>query len=318
MKKIIVTGGYGFIGSNFIQYMFEKYPELHIVNIDRMSIGSCGVNISQPITTSKRYVNYIFDIANSEKMKTACRMHPDVDAIVNFAAETHVDRSLTDRLGFVHSNVAGVQSIIDAVVEFNVPKLLHVSTDEVYGPVLDFESKESDRLCPTNPYAASKAAAEMMINAAIHSFGINAITTRSTNNYGPQQFTEKLIPKTIINALRNKPIPVYNNGEAVREWIYVMDNCFGLELALTKGMKGTVYNIGSGMRYNVFDTVNLILAYLEKPKSLIKFTTDRINDDRRYALDSRRAEQDLGWYAQTTFTDGIEQTIEWYKEKYNL
>lgn len=314
MDKILVTGGFGFIGSHFIEYLFDKYPDVHIVNVDRKSTGSSVSNIPYKISSSNRYISYIFDITNSEKFGLVCKHH-EINAIVNFAAETHVDRSLTDRIGFVHSNVMGVQSILDSVIKYNIPKFLHISTDEVYGEKKPGDlSVETDKFNPTNPYSASKAAAEMLINAARHSFDVNVLVTRSSNNYGPKQFREKLIPKTIYRIKNDIPMTVYNDGSAVREWLYVKANCEAIDLVLHSDIPNETYNIGSGgNEYSVLEIIDFISEIMKK-KAKIKFVSDRINDDARYALNMRKTKETFNWRSTYNFLSTLEDTVNWYLE----
>ena len=312
MKKILVTGGCGFIGSNFIEYLYRKY-DCQIVNVDRLSIGSNPANISPEIKKSKRYSFYAIDIA-TVNVERVFHDHLDIDAIVNFAAETHVDRSLTNRLSFVNSNIAGTQNLLDLTKEFKVGRFLQVSTDEVYGEVLMGESKEGDEINPTNPYSATKVGAEAMVKASINSFGVDAVITRSSNNYGPKQFTEKLIPMIISKALAGEQIKVFNGGTAIREWTHVWDNCIAIDLVLRGARSGEVYNIGSGERLCNTVIVERILKILGAPKGLIVNTNDRINDDNRYALSSHKIRDEFGWKPTISLQAGLESTVEWYKQ----
>jgi len=316
MKKILVTGGCGFIGSGFIEYQMQEY-DVKIINVDRISIGGDKQNISAATAADDRYKFYQIDITDPIDVECVFEENKNIDAVVNFAAETHVDRSLTDRVGFVNSNVLGVQTLLDAIIKYNIPKLLHISTDEVYGSVYrtNVEFTEDDHLNPTNPYSASKAAAEMMIKAAIHSFGVNAIITRSCNNYGPRQYHEKLIPK-VLKAIRDeKPITVYNDGQMVREWMHVLDNCIGIDKALQCGWSGEVYNLGTTERVTVLNVIKHIHDILDKEMK-IEFTKDRANDDIQYSIDSSKAKSHLNWKPQISFENGLRSTIEWYVKRF--
>ena len=306
--KVLVTGGLGFIGSNFIRYILDRYSDVEVVNIDAMKYGSNPNNLRD---VGERYSFIKGDISDYELMAEVVK---DVDVIVNFAAETHVDRSISNPYSFLQSNVVGVFTILEAVRKKNPgAKLVHVSTDEVYGDTVKGSFKEDDRLKPSSPYSASKAAAEMFVLAYVRTYGLHAVITRCTNNYGPYQFPEKLIPKTIIRASMNLKVPIYGTGKNVRDWIYVLDHCEALDLVMREGDKGEIYNISSGEEKTNLEVVRIILDLMGKDESLIEFVEDRPGHDLRYSLDSSKI-RELGWKPKHSFKEGIKKTVEWYLE----
>ena len=306
--KVLVTGGLGFIGSNFIRYILDRYSDVEVVNIDAMKYGSNPNNLRG---VGERYSFINGDISDYELMAEVVK---DVDVIVNFAAETHVDRSISNPYSFLQSNVVGVFTILEAVRKKNPSaKLVHVSTDEVYGDTVKGSFKEDDRLKPSSPYSASKAAAEMFVLAYVRTYGLHAVITRCTNNYGPYQFPEKLIPKTIIRASMNLKVPIYGTGKNVRDWIYVLDHCEALDLVMREGDKGEIYNISSGEEKTNLEVVRIILDLMGKDESLIEFVEDRPGHDLRYSLDSSKI-RELGWKPKHSFREGIKKTVEWYLE----
>ncbi len=310
--KIMVTGGAGFIGSNFIRYMLDKYPDVEIVNFDKLTYAGNLENLSG-LESDRRYKFCRGDISNSSDV-TAMLANDKFDSVVNFAAESHVDRSI--HLGvfeFINTNISGTQVLIDAVIRHNVPRFLQVSTDEVYGS-LGPQGKFSERspVQPNNPYAATKASADFLVRAASKSHGLNAVITRCSNNFGPYQFPEKLIPLMIANATEGKDLPVYGDGLHVRDWIYVADHCSAIDLVLRKAEPGSVYNIGSEYDVPNIEIVKTIIRLLGKSDSLIKYVKDRPGHDRRYAMDSAKIREDLGWKPEHSFEKGMAKTIEWY------
>lgn len=307
--KVLVTGGLGFIGSNFIRFLFDKYSDVEVINLDAMKYGSNPANLKD-LEDDGRYTFIRGDISDYKLMSKLVR---DVDAIVNFAAETHVDRSISNPYSFLQSNVIGVFTILEAIRKNNPDaRLVHISTDEVYGDILKGSFKEDDRLKPSSPYSASKAAADMFVLAYVRTYGINASITRCTNNYGPYQFPEKLIPKTIIRASMNLKVPIYGTGKNVRDWIYVLDHCEAVDLVMRKGEKGEIYNISSGEEKTNLEVVKTILNLMGKDDSLIEFVEDRPGHDLRYSLDSTKIREELGWKPKHSFEEGIKETVEWY------
>ena len=306
--KLLVTGGLGFIGSNFIRYILGRYSDVEVVNVDAMKYGSNPNNLRD---VEERYSFIKGDISDYELMAKAVK---DVDVIVNFAAETHVDRSISNPYSFLQSNVIGVFTILEAVRKKNPgAKLVHVSTDEVYGDIIKGSFREEDGLKPSSPYSASKAAADMFVLAYARTYGLHAVITRCTNNYGAYQFPEKLIPKTIIRASMNLKVPIYGTGKNVRDWIYVLDHCEALDLVMREGNRGEIYNVSSGEEKTNLEVVRIILDLMGKDESLIEFVEDRPGHDLRYSLDSSKI-RELGWRPKHSFKEGIRKTVEWYLE----
>ena len=312
-KTLLVTGGCGFIGSNFIHYIRGRYPTYHIINLDKLTY--CG-NL-ESVCQFEGDDSYAFirgDVADREVVRDILR-GGDVDAIVNFAAESHVDRSIESPDVFLRTNVLGTQVLMDEAVEHQVPLFIQISTDEVYGSLgsTGFFC-EGDSLQPNSPYAASKAAADLLVRAYLKTYGLPAVITRCSNNYGPYQFPEKLIPLIISNAMENAELPVYGDGLNVRDWIYVDDHCGAIDAVLHRGRPGAIYNIGGNCQRTNLDVVRTILTVLDKSESLIRFVTDRPGHDRRYAMDYSLLKEELGWEPHVNFEEGIRRTIQWYQD----
>jgi len=313
MQSILVTGGCGFIGANFVRWMLGTDASLRITNLDKLTYAGNLENLKE-IENDPRYGFVRGDIADPavvDQLIAEGRFH----AVVNFAAESHVDRSILDSTPFITTNVMGTQVLLDACRRHRVPRYLQVSTDEVYGSLGDegFFTEETP-LAPNSPYSASKASADMLVRAAVHTFGFPAIITRCSNNYGPYQFPEKLIPLFISNALQGQSLPVYGQGTNVRDWIHVLDHCRGIEAALRKGQAGEVYNFGGESELRNIDLTKRLLKALGKPESLIRYVEDRPGHDQRYAIDCTKAKRELGWTPQYRFEDGLAETINWYQE----
>jgi dTDP-glucose 4,6-dehydratase len=307
--KLIVTGGLGFIGSNFIRLMLHERDDCRIVNIDALRYGSNPDNLSSFVGNS-RYAFQNGDIADAKFMVGLIK---DVDAVVSFAAETHVDRSIANPESFLHSNVGGVFNLLEALRRHNSSaRFVQVSTDEVYGDIMDGSFTEKSTLQPSSPYSASKAAGDVFVQAYARTYGLHAMITRCTNNYGPYQFPEKLIPKTILRARSGLKIPVYGTGQNVRDWIYVIDHCRAVEQVLMKGRKGEIYNISASEEMSNLQVVGTILQMLGKSEDQIEFVEDRPGHDARYSLDSTKIRNELGWRPQENFADGIRRTVNWY------
>jgi len=308
----LVTGGAGFIGSNFVLYVHRKYPGYRIVNLDKLTYAGNLENLRQ-VEADPRHVFLQGDICDSELVAQLLERY-GVDAIINFAAESHVDRSILEAVEFTRTNVQGTCALLEAAKGHQLKKFVQISTDEVYGS-LGPRGKftESTPLHPNSPYAASKASADLLALAYHHTFGLPIVITRCSNNYGPYQFPEKLIPLMIINAMSDKPLPVYGDGGNVRDWLHVDDHCAAIDLVLHRGRDGEVYNIGGNTELKNIDVVRLIIKNLGKPESLISFVKDRPGHDRRYAIDASKIEGDLGWRPRRTFDEGIVETIEWYR-----
>jgi len=305
--KIFVTGGAGFIGSNFVHYALKEHPDYEIAVLDKLTYAGRKENL-QDVWDKITFLKG--DITKKEDVKKAAK---NCDCIVNFAAETHVDRSIVEAGTFVLTDVLGVYNLLETVREFDISRFVQISTDEVYGHILKGSFKETDKLNPRNPYSASKAGAELLCRAYFETYGLRVIITRSSNNYGPYQHPEKLIPKTIIHALLNKPIPVYGTGENVRDWLYAGDNCEAIDLVLHKGKSGEIYNIAANQELENIQVIKTILKLIGKPESLIRFVKDRPGHDLRYSLHTEKM-QELGWKPETKFKVGIEKTLQWYRQ----
>ena len=307
--KLLVTGGMGFIGSNFVRYILSTGKEIELTNLDDISIGANPVNLKD----LKKDRRYKFIKGNIADVKLVSRLIENVDAVINFAAQTHVDRSIANPQPFMESNVIGTYSILEAARRSSpAAKIVHVSTDEIYGDIPEGSFKEDDRLKPSNPYAATKSAADMFALAYNRTYGLNVTVTRCTNNFGPYQHPEKLIPKTIIRAHLDLPIPVYGKGNQVRDWIYVQDHCDALAKIIEKGVPGEIYNISAGNEMPNLKVVEYILNLMEKTRSLIEFVDDRPGHDVRYSLDSTKIGTQLGWKPKHKFTEALESTVRWY------
>jgi len=307
MKNILVTGGAGFIGSNFCRYMLDKYAEYNILVLDALTYAGSLDNISD-LQDSPRFTFIHGDIRDQSIVEGLIQT---VDAVVNFAAETHVDRSIADPGDFVLTDVYGIYILLEACRKFEIERFVHISTDEVYGSIEDGSFTEGHALQPNSPYSASKAGGDLLARSYFVTYGLPVLITRSSNNFGPYQYPEKLIPFFITNAMEDEPLPVYGDGQQVRDWIYVLDNCEGIDLVLHKGEAGDVYNVGGGNERTNLEVTRLILEFLGKPESLMKFVADRPGHDRRYSLDCRRI-RELGWSPRYDFEDALKSTVRWY------
>jgi len=307
--KYLVTGGSGFIGSNFIHRVFEKHPTTQIINIDAMKVGSNPQNFKN--FSNKNYTFVKGDICNKILMQ---KLVKKVDCVINFAAESHVDRSISDSTSFLKSNVFGVHNILEILRERKKVRFLQISTDEVYGESLKKNCLEHDELNPSNPYAATKAAAEMLIRSYVRTYGIQAKITRCTNNFGPRQYPEKLIPKTIISAMKNKKIPLHGKGLAKRQWIHVFDHCDALEKIISKWPKSLIYNISGNFETTNLDIVKKILNQMTKPRNLIMFVPDRPGQDRGYRVNANLIKKDTGFQPVMQPKKSLESTVDWYMQ----
>jgi dTDP-glucose 4,6-dehydratase len=307
--RLLVTGGLGFIGSNLIRYLLGKKRDIKIINLDKMGIGS-NINNLKDIEGNERYSLIKGDLLDFDLVSSLVK---NVDAVINLAAETHVDRSIANPRIFLESNTIGTFTLLEAIRIYN-PKLriIQVSTDEVYSDILVGSYKEEDRLKPSSPYAASKAAADMFCLAYYRTYNLDIIITRCTNNFGPYQFPEKLIPKTIIRASLGKKVPIYGGGKNIRDWIYVLDHCEALEIILEKGKAGEIYNISSGNEKDNLTLVKKILKIMGKDEKLIEFVEDRPGHDVRYSLDSSKIRRELQWKPKHSLEDALKKTVEWY------
>ena len=307
--KILITGGLGFIGSNFIRHMLTKYPDYKIINFDKMTYAGNPDNVKD-IENNPNYSFIKGDICDREAVKAAMK---DCEWVVNFAAESHVDRSIKDASDFAKTNFYGVFILLDVAKELNVKKFLQISTDEVYGSIENGLFKETDILKPNSPYSAAKAGADLLARSYFKTFNLPVIITRSANNYGPYQYPEKFIPLFVTNALEDKPLPLYGDGLNVRDWVYVEDNCKGIDLVLHKGKIGEVYNIGGECEKANIEIAKKIVEILGKPESLIQKVADRLGHDRRYALDISKIKS-LGFQPNNNFHELFDKTVSWYKE----
>jgi len=311
-KKVLVTGGAGFIGGNFVQYMINKYPQYDIYNLDLLTYAG-DLTKHNDIVNIENYVFIKADITDRNQINTLFEKEK-FDFVIHFAAESHVDRSISDPGVFVRTNVLGTQVLLDAATKVGVTKFVHVSTDEVYGE-LDFDPTtffvEETPLQPNSPYSASKASSDLLVRAYHETYGLPVNITRCSNNYGPYHFPEKLIPLTISRVLNNQKIPVYGDGKNIRDWLHVADHCAAIDLVMHEGVNGEVYNIGGHNERTNLEVVKSIIHTLGKSENLIEFVKDRLAHDKRYAIDPSKLEK-LGWKPLYTFETGIAQTIQWY------
>jgi len=311
MSTLFITGGVGFIGSAFVKFTLSQNPNCRVVNYDALTYAGNLDNLQGVDKSRHQFIRG--DITNREEVFAS--VPENCDAIINFAAESHVDRSITSADEFIQTNVLGTQVLLDVARERQVQRFVQISTDEVMGSLsAEGYFNEDSAIAPNSPYAASKAAAEHLVRAAHHTFGLDTVITRCGNNYGPFQFPEKFMPLALINAMNDEPIPIYGDGQNVRDWIFVDDHCRAIQLALEKGRAGNVYNIGARNERRNLEVAESILDALEKPHSLIKFVKDRPGHDRRYAIDPTVAETELGWRPLETWQSGLEKTIRWYRD----
>ncbi len=311
VHRLLVTGGAGFIGANFVHHLLRERLDAHLVVLDKLTYAGNPENLQ---AVKDRFVFVRGDIKNRELVTHLLQAHA-LTGIVNFAAESHVDRSILGPEVFVDTNVGGTLSLLEAARAAKLRRFLQVSTDEVYGSLgpTGYFTEETP-LSPNSPYSASKASADMLVRAYHHTFGLDVVTTRCSNNYGPYQFPEKLIPLMIANALEDKPLPVYGDGKNVRDWLHVEDHCAAILRVFERGKAGDVFNIGGHNEWQNIDIVKRVLETLRKPESLIRYVTDRPGHDRRYAIDAAKMEHELGWKPTYTFETGIAQTVGWYLE----
>ena len=307
--RLLVTGGSGFIGSNFVRYLLASHPDDTVVNLDKLTYAGNPANLAD-VQSDPRYAFVHGDICDAKLVRDVAH---GVDAVVNLAACTHVDRSLMEPDEFLRTDVFGVFTLLEAVKDLRIPRFVHISTDEVYGSVERGSSRESDPLRPSNPYSASKAGGDLLALAYWHTHRTPVLVTRSSNNFGPCQYPEKMIPLFITNALEDRSLPLYGDGRNVRDWLYVLDNCAAIDLVLRKGTEGEVYNIGGGHEVENIVLTRQILHLLGKPETLIEPVKDRPGHDRRYSLDSKKMRQ-LGWSPRHRFSDALAATVAWYRE----
>lgn len=325
MKNILVTGGAGFIGTNFVEYLLHQFKTIRVINLDALTYAGNPENLKE-LKDEPRHIFVKGDIGDHELL-TGLFSEYDIDTVVNFAAESHVDRSITNPALFLKTNVLGTQALLDAAMKYwkkepdnnysreyrSGVRYLQVSTDEVYGALgKNGLFTESSPLAPNSPYSASKASADLVVRAYYQTYGFPSCITRCSNNYGPYQFPEKLIPLIINNCCNNLPLPVYGDGQQIRDWLYVEDHCSAIATVLIKGTDGEIYNIGGNNEKANIEIIRLILDQLEKPETLISYVQDRPGHDRRYAIDNTKITVELGWKPAVTFEEGIRKTISWY------
>jgi dTDP-glucose 4,6-dehydratase len=312
MSKILITGGAGFIGSNFVRFILEKHPDHEIINLDKLTYAGNLENLSG-LEKNPHHSFVQGDICDADLVGGI--LEKGVDAIVNFAAETHVDRSILHSADFVRTNIQGTLNLLELARKHKVARLLQVSTDEVYGSLGPSGAfTELSPIAPNSPYAASKASADLLVRSYCKTHGFPGIITRCSNNYGPYQFPEKLMPLLISNAMAGIPLPIYGDGLNVRDWIHVRDHCAALDAVLHAGKEGEVYNVGARQEIPNIQVARRILEFLRKDESLITYVEDRPGHDRRYAIDSTKIETQLGWRPEMLFENGLRETIEWYRK----
>ena len=310
-KTLLITGGAGFIGSNFIRYITRKYPEYKIINLDKLTYAGNLENLKDIEGKNHNYKFIKGDICDSNLIDEIFKFN-NIDATVNFAAESHVDRSIEDPGVFIQTDVYGTYILLEASKKYDTKTFLQISTDEVYGSIEKGSFTENDPLKPNSPYSASKTGAEMIVRSFYKTYKTPVIISRTSNNFGPYQYPEKLIPLFVTNLIDEKKVPLYGDGKNVRDWIYVEDNCVALDIILHKGKIGDVYNIGAGNEKPNIWITKKILKMLDKPESMIEPVTDRLGHDRRYSVDCARIKTELGWSPQNNFEQALEKTINWY------
>ena len=308
--KILVTGGAGFIGSNFVRYLLSHYPAYSLINLDKLTYAGNLDNLAD-ISDYSQHQFVRGDIADAALVN---RLASETEAIIHFAAETHVDRSILNAEDFIKTNVYGTYVLLEAARKYQHRRFVHISTDEVYGSRLEGFFNENDRLSPSSPYSASKASSDLLVASYHKTYGLPTIITRCSNNYGPYQFPEKLIPLMITNALEDKPLPVYGDGLYMRDWLYVLDHCGAIDRVLHQGLPGEIYNIGGQGDKSNLEVIRFILNVLGKPKSLMHSVKDRPGHDRRYAIDPEKIKHELGWEPTYSFETALEKTIAWYRD----
>ncbi|HUU63236.1 MAG TPA: dTDP-glucose 4,6-dehydratase [Dehalococcoidia bacterium] len=311
--RLLVTGGAGFIGSNFVHYMLEQHPDYHILDLDALTYAGSMENLKEIVENP----GHRFIQGRIEDGKLVDGLMPGVDAVINFAAESHVDRSIVEPQVFITTNVLGTQVLLDAALRHEVKLFCQISTDEVYGAVeLDSAERfiEESPIRPNSPYSASKASADLLVRAYYRTYGLPVVISRCTNNYGPRQHAEKFIPTVILSALRGKPVPIYGDGLYVRDWIHVLDHCRAIDLILHRGKVGEVYNIGGDNEWANIELAREILQITGKPENLLQSVPDRPGHDRRYTLSSEKLRRELGWKPGVPFDQGLSETVRWYSE----
>ncbi|MBI2464359.1 dTDP-glucose 4,6-dehydratase [Candidatus Peregrinibacteria bacterium] len=313
--NLLITGGAGFIGSNFILHIARKYPDYTIINLDKLTYAANHENLKL-IEKKKNYFFIHGDICDKKLIQKICQTS-SIDIIVHFAAESHVDRSIQSPETFIKTNIIGTHVLLQVALKAKIRRFIQISTDEVYGSLgKKGHFTEKSTLKPSSPYSASKASADLLALSYFYTYGFPVIITRSTNNYGPRQYIEKFIPVCIKNLLKNKKVPIYGHGENIRDWIYVEDNCEAIDKVMHSGIIGEIYNIGANCEKNNKEVANLLIQKLEKPENFIQYIQDRPGHDFRYSLSTQKIHSELHWKAKTSFNEGIQKTIEWYKNHF--
>ena len=307
MKDLLVTGGSGFIGSNFIRHMLGKYPEYKIINLDKITYAGNPDNLKD-VENKPNYSFVCGDICDPDVVNKVMQR---VDHVVHFAAESHVDRSIEDGSVFVRTNVLGTHTLLESALKYNIKRFVHISTDEVYGSILDGSFKETDILTPSSPYSSSKAGSDLLAQSYHITHNLPVIITRCTNNFGPYQYPEKLIPLFVTNLVDNKKVPVYGTGQNVRDWIHVLDHCKAVDFILHNGSIGEIYNVGGGAEKTNLGITQKLLEILGKNDSMIEYVEDRLGHDQRYSLDCSKL-MEMGWVPEYDFNDGLKETAKWY------
>jgi len=311
--NLLITGGAGFIGSNFIRYILNRYPDYRVINLDKLTYAGNLENL-RDVKDNDRYGFVKGDICDEKIVDRLISRRPD--AIINFAAESHVDRSIMGAQDFIKTDILGTQALLEAAKKYSIDKFIQISTDEVYGAIKEGSSTENSSLKPNSPYSASKTAGDLMVRAYHRTYGLPILITRSSNNFGPYQYPEKLIPLFVTNLLENKKVPVYGDGQQVRDWLYVIDNCSGIDTVLHYGRIGEVYNIGAGNERANLEVIEIMLDQLNKNKSYLEHVKDRPGHDRRYSINSNKLKS-LGWRPRYDFQEAMEKTVQWYKDNPN-
>jgi len=305
-----VTGGAGFVGSNFIRHILKKYPKYKVINLDKLTYAGNLDNLKD-IENNRNYLFVKGDICDREVVS---ELSKDVDAIINFAAESHVDRSIIDASDFIRTNIEGTYNLLEITKKHNISRFIQISSDEVYGSIERGSFNETSPLRPSSPYAASKAAADVLVNSYRVTYNLPTVVARSTNNFGPYQYPEKIIPLFITNAIENRSLPLYGDGMNVRDWLYVIDNCEAIDLILHKGREGEIYNIAGDNELRNIDLTRMVLKILGKPESLIQAVKDRPGHDRRYSINCSKIKRELGWTPRFNFGRALKETVKWYVE----
>ena len=308
--NLLITGGAGFIGSNFIRYILNQYPDYKIINLDKLTYAGNLENL-RDIENNPHYTFVKGDICNENIVDKLVSRQPD--AIINFAAESHVDRSIIDPQSFIKTDILGAQTLLEAAKKYQIERFVQISTDEVYGSIKEGFFTEESSLRPNSPYSASKTAADLMVRAYQKTFGLPVLITRSSNNFGPYAYPEKMIPLFVTNLLEDKKVPVYGDGQQIRDWLYVIDNCEGIDFVLHHGQIGEIYNIGSNNERTNLEITKIILDQLGKDESCIEYVKDRPGHDQRYALDSTKL-RNLGWQSRYEFEEAMAKTVQWYQD----